>query len=66
LVRKERVLYPRPRSSFLLVRCPSCKTERVVYSHATVPTKCDSCGEILTEPSGGKAVIRAEIIKKLD
>jgi len=66
LVKKERILYPRPKSNFLLVKCSSCGTERVVYSHAVVPTKCESCGEILTEPTGGRAIIRAQIIRKLD
>jgi small subunit ribosomal protein S27e len=66
MVRKERVLYPRPKSNFLLVKCPSCGTERVVYSHATVPTKCESCGEVLTEPRGGKTQIKAQILRKMD
>ncbi|MDG6939111.1 MAG: 30S ribosomal protein S27e [Nitrososphaerota archaeon] len=64
--RKERVLYPKPRSSFLLVKCASCATERVVYSNAAVQVKCDSCGEVLAEPTGGRANILAEVIKKMD
>ena len=65
-MRREHILIPLPRSSFLLVKCPRCGAERVVYSHSTTPIKCKSCGELLVIPAGGKARILGEIVKRLD
>lgn len=59
-------LIMRPRSAFLLVRCPKCGAESVLFSHAKREIRCESCGELLAEPTGGKAIIYAKVIKRLD
>ncbi len=58
-------LIPRPTSKFLRVRCRNCQSEKIIFSHASRVIKCDNCGEILAEPTGGKAKIHGEIIKEL-
>lgn len=59
-------LIPKPRSSFLLVKCPDCGEERVVFTYSSRDVGCKSCGSKLTESTAGKSIIRAKIIRKLD
>lgn len=60
-----KVLIPMPKSVFLRVRCPDCGNEQIVFSHATSIVHCNVCGATLTEPSGGKAVIKGEVVAVL-
>ncbi len=53
------------KGSFVKVKCPKCKNEQIVCMRATTQVKCLICNEILTEPKGGKAAIRASIIEVL-
>ncbi len=64
--RFSKVLIPVPRSRFLVVRCPDCGNEQVVFSHSTLAVTCRICGRQLTRPTGGKAVINGQIVKVLD
>ena len=52
-----------PDSRFLKVRCPKCNNEQIIFEKAAMPVKCLVCGEILAEPTGGKARILAEVVK---
>ena len=52
-------------SNFYRVRC-ECKHEQIVFSHATERVKCQNCGKIIAEPTGGKAVILARIVEEVD
>lgn len=52
-------------SKFYLVKC-KCKKEKKIFSHTNQQIKCDSCGEILAECSGGHAVIFGTVVKELD
>ncbi|BAN89784.1 30S ribosomal protein S27e [Aeropyrum camini] len=60
-IKRRRVLIPRPRSRFLLVTCPKCGNRQVVFSHSTFRARCLNCGEVLVEPTGGKAKILGKI-----
>ncbi len=53
-------LIPKPRGTFIRVACPKCGNEQLLYSHAVNIVKCNVCGEILAQPSGGKAGIKGE------
>ena len=55
-------LIPKPKSSFLRVKCLKCGNEQLLYSHATNKVTCNVCDETLAEPAGGKAKIRGEIL----
>jgi small subunit ribosomal protein S27e len=59
-------LLPRPRSKFLRVKCPDCGNEQVVFGNATNVIKCNICGAVLAEPTGGKANIKGEILAALE
>ncbi|QOJ79603.1 30S ribosomal protein S27e [Infirmifilum lucidum] len=58
-------LIPRPRSKFVMVRCPDCGNVQVVFSHSSLEAKCFKCGRVLIQPTGGKALILAEILEFL-
>ena len=60
-VPRKKQLIPQPRSKFLLVVCPNCGHRQVVFSHATFPVRCLSCGALLVKPTGGKAKILGKI-----
>lgn len=51
------------RSRFVKVRCAKCKNEQVVFGKASSSVKCLVCGAVISEPSGGKARIKARIIE---
>ncbi|MBX5327939.1 MAG: 30S ribosomal protein S27e [Candidatus Bathyarchaeota archaeon] len=55
-------LIPRPRSSFLRVKCQKCGNEQLVFNHAVNKVNCNVCGTELASPSGGKAIIKGEIV----
>jgi small subunit ribosomal protein S27e len=55
-------LIPRPRSSFVRVKCPKCGNEQIVFSSPVHKVNCNVCGTEIVEPSGGKAKIKGEIV----
>jgi small subunit ribosomal protein S27e len=59
-------LLPRPRSKFLRVKCPDCGNEQVVFSNATSAVKCNICSAVLAEPTGGKVIIKGEVVATLE
>ena len=58
-------LIPRPTSRFLRVRCRTCESEQIVFSHTTRTINCRTCGEPLAEPTGGKAKINGPVLAVL-
>ncbi|MGD2201239.1 MAG: 30S ribosomal protein S27e [Candidatus Bathyarchaeota archaeon] len=58
-------LIPRPSSRFLRVRCRTCESEQIVFSHTSHKIDCRTCGETLAEPTGGKARIIGLVVSVL-
>jgi small subunit ribosomal protein S27e len=58
-------LIPRPSSRFFRVRCISCESEQIIFSHSSTQVTCQTCGEVLAEPTGGKAKVNGAIIAVL-
>jgi len=56
---------PKMRSMFLQVKCPDCGEERILFSNSTKNIGCRGCGRKLAESRGGKAIVLAQIMKKL-
>ncbi len=52
-----------PKSKFLRVICKKCKNEQVIFDKAATLVKCIKCGEILAEPTGGKARVFAKVME---
>ena len=51
---------------FITTRCPSCKNEQTIFEGATTRVQCLICDNILAEPKGGKADIKARIVEVLN
>jgi small subunit ribosomal protein S27e len=64
--KKEKILVPKPSSTFYVVECKNCKAQKVIFSASTETIKCPSCNEVLCVNTGGKANINGTIIKRLD
>jgi len=56
---------PKQKSAFLLVKCPDCGEERILFSASAKDVGCRSCGRVLAESRGGKAVVMATLVKRL-
>ncbi|MGQ9469339.1 MAG: 30S ribosomal protein S27e [Nitrososphaerales archaeon] len=65
-MKKERILIPKSRSAFLLIRCFNCGNEQVVFSSTTVDIKCKVCDSLIAQRTGGKAKISGTVLKRLD
>lgn len=49
------------KGKFVRVKCPSCKSEQIIFGKASQKVLCIKCKAELLEPSGGKARIKAKI-----
>jgi len=62
-MKRKKALVPLPRSYFVKVKCPSCGNEQIIFSHASRVVRCRVCDEVLAEPTGGKAQIKATVLE---
>ena len=53
-------------SSFLKVKCNDCGNEQILFARAASEVACLACGATLATPTGGTAVLKAEILGKLE
>lgn len=53
-----------PKSQFMKVKC-ECGNEQTVFTHSATTVKCLKCGAVLAEAKGGKADIKAKVVKEL-
>ena len=60
-MKKEHILIPEPNSKFLKINCKECEKENIVYSHSSTSVTCKSCGNVIAEPTGSKALIIGKI-----
>jgi len=51
-MKKEHILIPEPNSKFLKISCKECEKENIVYSHASTPVTCKSCGNVIVDLRG--------------
>ncbi|MFW5902770.1 MAG: 30S ribosomal protein S27e [archaeon] len=58
--------FKEPKSKFLKVECNKCSEKQTIFNSAANKIKCRNCGEILAEPTGGKAKIKAKINKTME
>jgi len=59
-------LIPKPRSMFLLVKCPDCENEQVLFDSATIVVKCNMCDSVLAQPRGGKAKLLGKVVNTFE
>lgn len=53
------------KSCFLHVKCKKCKNQQVIFNRCATHVKCLVCGAILAEATGGKARVKANILRVL-
>lgn len=54
------------KSRFLRVKCNDCGNEQVIFGCAASTIKCLVCEKVLAVPTGGKAIVKTEILEVLD
>ncbi len=59
-------LIPKPRSVFLRVKCPKCGNEQLIFSNTVNKISFNVCGELIAEPTGGRAKINGEVLTVLE
>ena len=47
---------------FVKVKC-ECRNEQTIFSRASSVVKCNVCGKVLAEPTGGQADIKYPIVQ---
>ncbi len=65
-MKKRKILVPQPKSRFIIVQCPDCNNEQIIFDHASTIVQCNICGRVLARPTGGKAIIEAKILRILE
>ena len=60
-MKKDHIGVPKPSSKFQKVNCEECGEIQIVYSHASTPITCNSCGSTISEPTGSKAKINGKV-----
>lgn len=56
---------PRPKTSFLRVKCPSCGNEQNIFSAPASSVKCLVCDHLLAKSSASKARLKAGKVLKV-
>lgn len=59
-------IIPKPISKFIKVKCPDCGNEQIIFEKASNLVNCLVCGSILAKPTGGKSIIKGEILGEFD
>jgi small subunit ribosomal protein S27e len=49
-------------TKFIKVKCEKCKNEQMVFERASSTVKCLVCGEVLAEPTGGRAKLNVKVL----
>ncbi len=53
-------------NNFVKVKCNDCQNEQVVFLRAAMNVTCHVCGSTLVKPTGGKGLIKGELIEVVD
>jgi small subunit ribosomal protein S27e len=48
------------------VKCNDCENEQIIFGSASTVVKCLVCGRTLAEPTGGKALVKTQILEVLE
>lgn len=53
------------KSKYMRVICRKCKSDQMLYNKVATVVKCNKCGAVLAEPSGGEALIHGKVVEVL-
>lgn len=51
---------------FVEVKCPDCSNTQIIFVKAATRVQCQACGSTLATPTGGKSVIKGEIVEVVE
>jgi small subunit ribosomal protein S27e len=49
---------------FIMVKCPDCGNTQRIFTRPATEVNCLVCGSPLARPTGGKAVLTAEVVEE--
>ncbi len=52
----------KPRGKFVTVKCQDCGNEQIAFDKPATQVKCSVCGATLIKPTGGKGIIRGQLL----
>jgi small subunit ribosomal protein S27e len=53
-------------AKFVEVKCPDCSNTQIIFVKAATRVPCQACGSTLATPSGGKCIIKGEIVEVVE
>jgi len=65
-MRRNNILIPKPRSNFVSVECEQCGEKTIVFTHTTIDINCKSCGKLIAQKTGARAILFGKTISILD
>ena len=60
-MKRTHIPIPEPSSRFNRVKCNECGEQQVVYTHVTTAITCNSCGNVIAEPTGSLAKVNGTV-----
>jgi small subunit ribosomal protein S27e len=54
------------KSKFIKVRCKDCENEQVLFNKTSTIVQCHICGSKLAIPSGGKSIIKGDLLEIIE
>lgn len=64
-MRKKVNLVQMTKSKYMRVICRKCKSDQMLYNKVATVVKCNKCGTVLAEPTGGEARIYGKVVEVL-
>jgi small subunit ribosomal protein S27e len=53
-------------AKFVAVKCPDCNNKQTIFVKAATKIACQACGSTLATPTGGKCVIKGEVVEVVE
>jgi small subunit ribosomal protein S27e len=53
---------PAPKSRFITVKCQDCGNEQIAFNKPATQVMCNVCGATLIKPTGGKGIVRGQML----
>jgi small subunit ribosomal protein S27e len=53
-------------AKFVEVKCPDCNNKQILFVKCATKVQCQACGSTLATPTGGKAIVKGEIVEVVE
>jgi small subunit ribosomal protein S27e len=55
-----------PHSKFISVKCTDCGNTQTIFDRSNLKISCTVCGSTIATPAGGKAILKGEVVGRID